>query len=158
MPRKGSYNVFQREMSISAISNPDSTENVTEVDSPSDAQTEDSLTSIINEFGLYQGLWMFLLGLTGINTGILIYSNKFFTTEVDYWCAKPQNLSLSKDQWINISAPIIMDGDTPKFDRCHIFNVSYSDTSQRPPNDTATMKCDKWEYDNTNYKVIWLTG
>ena len=48
--------------------------------------SKDALTSIINEFGIYQGVWIVLLALTGINTGWLVFSNKFFTAEVITFC------------------------------------------------------------------------
>ena len=44
--------------------------------------SEDALTSIIGEFGLYQIVWSILLGSTGITTGMLVFSNKFFTADV----------------------------------------------------------------------------
>ena len=44
--------------------------------------SEDVLTSVIGEFGPYQLIWSILLGSTGITTGMLVFSNKFFTSNV----------------------------------------------------------------------------
>ena len=44
--------------------------------------SEDSLTSITGEFGRYQKIWCCLTALTSVTTSLLIYSNKFLTTEV----------------------------------------------------------------------------
>ena len=108
------------------------------------------MTSITGEFGKYQKIWCCLTALTSVTTSLLIYSNKFLTTKVDFWCQPPSHLNLTIDQWINISAPIKED----EFDKCSIFNITYTDSTTRPANDTPTMKCNAWDYDTTHYKVF----
>jgi len=43
---------------------------------------EDPLTSVTGEFGLYQAIWCTLCALNSITTGLLVFSNKFFTYKV----------------------------------------------------------------------------
>ena len=45
--------------------------------------SQDILTSVTGEFGLYQKIWCFTLALSSISVGILIYSNKFLTNKVN---------------------------------------------------------------------------
>ena len=74
----------------------------------------------------------------------------FFNFQVDFWCKPPDHLNLTVEQWLNISAPLFKDED---FDRCSIFNISYTDFTVRPAENTTTIKCNAWNYDSTHYKV-----
>ena len=48
---------------------------------------EDILTSIVGEFGRFQLLNLFLMGLSTIMVGSNNFVTKFLAHEVDYWCS-----------------------------------------------------------------------
>ena len=74
-----------------------------------------------------------------------------YLNEVDYWCAQPDGLNLTTDQWRNLSSPMT---EVDEYDGCRIFDIDYNDTDvERPPEDTPTIKCSNWEYDTTHFKV-----
>jgi hypothetical protein len=59
---------------------------------------------------------------------------------------------VSTDQWLNISSPL-MDGGG--FDRCNIFDVDFASMNEftRPSEETATVECLSWEYDESLLQV-----
>ena len=75
--------------------------------------------------------------------------------KVDYWCTIPHDLNFTTEIWRNLSSPILENGE---FDNCHIFNISYNDINERPPEDTPTVKCTSWTFDTTYYKVFYLVS
>jgi hypothetical protein len=57
---------------------------------------EDVLTSIVGEFGKFQLLNLFLMGLSTIMVGSNNFVTKFLAHEVDYWCSKVNKKRLVK--------------------------------------------------------------
>ena len=108
-----------------------------------------SKTSLIYQFNSQLQIWFPLLSFTNIVYGCLTFSNKFYTTKVDYWCTIPDGLKIPKDSWINISAPI---NDDNEFDKCHIFDIDYFENTTRPDEDTPTISCDSWTFDHEYYE------
>ena len=65
----------------------------------SSTENEDVITSATGEFGKYQAIWCTLCALNSITTGLLVFSNKFFTYKVEYWCTIPEHLNFSANQF-----------------------------------------------------------
>ena len=74
---------------------------------------------MIGVFGKFQFAFSFWIGLSGLMLALSVLGTKFLTYEVDFWCRRPAHLAnMSIDNWLNISAPYIANGASPKFDRC----------------------------------------
>ena len=71
--------------------------------------------------------------------------------QVDYWCSQPPHLNLTTSEWLNLSAPLLDNGE---FDKCHIFDIDYDLETSRPDDGTRVKKCISWDYDTTYYEVI----
>ena len=82
---------------------------------------------------------------------------KFLTYEVDYWCSIPENLqgNITVESWLNLSAPYLPDESGPTFDRCHIFHVNYSETVERPAENTSLISCTSWQFAQEPFTVIF---
>ena len=113
-------------------------------------ENEDRLTSITGEFGKYHILWIIILAISSNPFGILLFSNKFLTAKVDFWCSVPEGLNLTKEQWQNISSPTLENG---KFDQCNVFDLNYTDESIRPSDNSAIRSCQSWSYDSSTFEV-----
>ena len=115
-------------------------------------QVKDVQTELIGAFGLWQLIIFSAAALTIPLHAWQMMANKFLTYPVDHWCERPfnyQNISIEK--WLNISSPLLDDGS---FDRCHIFNIDYDQsTIERPPENSTTIACNSWEYDEETFKV-----
>ena len=77
----------------------------------------------------------------------------FHHFQTDHWCAPPSNLvNLTVDMWLNISSPLTDDGS---YDRCNVFAVDFEEGPPmvRPPEDTDTVPCTRWEYDESFLQV-----
>ena len=73
--------------------------------------------------------------------------------QTDHWCAPPASLAnLTVDMWLNISSPLTEDGG---YDRCNVFAFHFEDGNEavRPPEDTETVPCTRWEYDESFLQV-----
>ena len=116
---------------------------------------KDSQSELIGEFGVWQGVIFSTVALSIVIHAWQMMANKFLTYPLDHWCERPahyQNVSVEK--WLNISSPIFSDGS---FDRCNIFNVDYDQSNvHRPSEDTPTIACTNWEYDETIFQVTFL--
>ena len=115
----------------------------------SSTENEDVITSATGEFGKYQAIWCTLCALNSITTGLLVFSNKFFTYKVDYWCTIPEHLNFSANQWLSLSAPLLPNND---YDRCSIFNITYDQDTTRPLENTSRITCQSWTYDTSLFK------
>ena len=72
--------------------------------------------------------------------------------QTDHWCAPPSNLAnLTVEMWLNISSPLTDDGS---YDRCNVFAVDFEEEElMRPPEDTGTVPCTRWDYDESFLQV-----
>ena len=111
----------------------------------------DKLTEIIGEVGPWQLLWV---GLPDISIAVhcwMMMSNKWLTYKTDHWCARPAGLDdLTREQWLNLSSPILADGS---FDKCHMFDLNYNETFERPDEGFPVIPCSNWEYDESIFQV-----
>lgn len=57
---------------------------------------------------------------------------------------------MNVSDWLSISAPILDNGD---FDRCHVFDVDFELAPERPAEDTPTIPCPSFEYDESLFQV-----
>lgn len=117
------------------------------------------LTSIIGVFGRFQLILSILMGFCNITLTLSGLGTKFLTSDVDYWCERPEHLSnLSTSAWLNLSAPLL--ADSLAFDRCNIFDVDFLTSVDRPDPDTPTIPCTKWEFAQEPFQVnfIFLTS
>ena len=111
----------------------------------------DHITSIIGPFGLFHAVIYTVVGMTISIHYWQMTSNKFLAYETDFWCSRPENLkNLSAEIWKNVSAPLLENGE---FDRCNIFDVTFEKSSNRPEENTKTVPCKSWEYDNQYFSV-----
>ena len=116
---------------------------------------KDTQTELIGAFGLWQGMIFSVAALTIILHAWQMMANKFLTYPVDHWCERPFSFqNSSKEMWLNASSPLLEDGS---FDRCHMFDISYEQsTIERPPENTTTIACSSWEYDEKTFQVWFL--
>ena len=91
--------------------------------------------------------------MTGIIHGCQIMANKFLTYPVEHWCKRPKYYqSISIENWLNISSPILLDGN---FDRCNMFDIDYENSvMERPVENTKTIPCTHWEYAEQTFQVL----
>ena len=55
--------------------------------------------------------------------------------------------------WQNISAPFDENGD---FDKCRIFNLNFTDTTERPDESTPTIACSIFEFAQEPFQVLTI--
>ena len=54
-----------------------------------------------------------------------MFNMKFSSYSVDFSCARPvQYQHLTKEEWLNISTPLNVDGS---FDKCNVFNLNWTE-------------------------------
>ena len=53
------------------------------------------------------------------------------------------------NHWLNLSAPILKN----IFDYCHIFDINYNTSHERPLENTSIIPCTSWEYDTSLIEV-----
>jgi hypothetical protein len=58
---------------------------------------------------------------------------------------------MSLADWRNISAPLDENGD---FDKCRIFDLNFTDTSERPDESTPTVACTLFEFAQEPFQVL----
>jgi hypothetical protein len=60
--------------------------------------------------------------------------------------------NISVELWLNVSSPIT---DYGSYDKCNMFNLDYTSMDDwiRPGEDTATVACTNWEYDESLFQV-----
>ena len=81
-------------------------------------------------------------------------SNKFYTYETEFWCARPKSQSdLSVSKWLNLSSPLNNHNDESQFDHCSQFDVDFKNVSIRPKENTSTVLCNSWEYSTKPFDV-----
>ena len=85
--------------------------------------------------------------------GCQVMANKFLTYPVEHWCMRPKHYqSISIENWLNISSPILLDGN---FDRCNMFDIDYGNAvMERPEENTKTIACTHWEYNEQTFQVF----
>lgn len=105
----------------------------------------DQITDIIGQVGLWHIVVWVITGSSIVIHGWQSMANKFLTYEPVHWCQRPSEYqSLSYEQWANISAPVLSDGE---FDRCNVFKLDYSIQGlTRPDENTETVPCTAWEF------------
>ena len=57
--------------------------------------------------------------------------------------------AMNVNQWLNLSAPL--QGD--ELDHCKIFDIDYNVVQSRPLENTTTVTCTSWEFDNSLLQV-----
>ena len=97
-----------------------------------------------------------MYGLSAIVMAFSGLGTKFLTYDVDYWCSIPSELrgNISVENWLNLSAPYLPDESSPTYDRCHIFNVNYTEAIERPSENTSLISCSSWEFAQEPFTVI----
>ena len=115
-------------------------------------QEKDVQTELIGTFGWWQALIFSVAGLTVMIHSCQMMANKFLTYPVGHWCERPNSYrNISVEKWLNISSPLLKDGS---FDRCHMFNINSSQPIfKRPPENSSTIACHSWEYDENTFQV-----
>ncbi|RZF34669.1 hypothetical protein LSTR_LSTR017661 [Laodelphax striatellus] len=73
----------------------------------------DPISQSIGEFGRWQFLLTFLLSLVNFPCTFHIFAPTFEGAQRDFWCARPDGLSMPVDQWKNVSG--IFDLDKVKY-------------------------------------------
>lgn len=67
---------------------------------------------------------------------------------------QPSDFSnMSTEAWMNLSSPLDSSG---KFDRCRIFDVDFTNITSRPAEDSPTVACSAWDFDQELFKVTFL--
>ena len=129
-------------------------------DSDEDSEEEiekghDQQSQIIGTIGPWQLMMCGVTALSIIIHAWQMMANKFLTYPVDHWCSRPPGYQdLSLESWLNLSAPILGNGD---FDRCHRFDLNYSNPGlSRPDEHSLTVPCSSWEYDMSVFQVYVL--
>ena len=114
----------------------------------------DHLTKIIGPFGPFHAIIYTAIGLSIVIHGWQMFSNKFYTYKTNFWCAKPNSLeNLSINDWLNLSAPLKYVNNAEGISQCEKFNVTYSNISKRPDENTKVTQCTAWEYDTKPFDV-----
>ena len=114
----------------------------------------DHLTEIIGRFGPFHAMIYTAIGLSIVIHGWQMFSNKFYTYKTNFWCAKPNSLeNLSINDWLNLSAPLKYVNYEEGISQCEKFNVTYSNISKRPDENTKVTLCTAWEYDTKPFDV-----
>ncbi|XP_077864426.1 organic cation transporter protein-like [Saccoglossus kowalevskii] len=138
---------------------------------------DDILVNIVGEFGTYQKIALFLLGIGGtVPSALLVISPVFLLATTDSWCIVPDRYKISKRVCFNnitescedLVKHLIIPKETRNFgcksvlvfDQCRRYNISYDSVTDYSEayidqylNNTETMKCDLgWEYDTSQYK------
>ena len=86
----------------------------------------DHLTEIIGIFGPFHMIINTTLALSVIIHNWQMFSNKFYTYEPNFWCARPENqIDLSGSNWLNLSSPLKSVDDKYEFDKCLQFDIDY---------------------------------
>ncbi|KAL3882128.1 hypothetical protein ACJMK2_028499 [Sinanodonta woodiana] len=118
----------------------------------------------IGEFGSYQKRLYFLLCLPAINCGIFMTISVFLLGVPDHRCAIPgydndtyRIQSEYHQMLVNKTIPRSSDVKL-KYDQCHIFaaNATY-DEFNHPLNDTPSLNCKRWVYDDTIFKATFVS-
>ena len=115
-------------------------------------KSKDIQAELIGAFGPWQGAIYSVCALTIIIHAWQMMANKFLTYPIDHWCERPENYqTMSVESWLNISSPKLSDGS---FDRCNMFDIDYENSvMERPDEDTNTIACIRWEYDEQTFQV-----
>lgn len=112
----------------------------TSIESGIDDVPDDQIIAAIGEFGSWQRNKIFLLGLFLSFGAWPILSMTFMNADMNYWCSKPTNISLTKEMWRNISAEAE--------NQCSIGTVAWDEGSPRYDNNSMS-NCSSWEYDKS---------
>ncbi|CAH1407664.1 unnamed protein product [Nezara viridula] len=113
---------------------------------------KDVITECIGEFGRWQLMMNVLLSLVNIPCTFHLYIPNFIT-ETPATCAKPENSSLTQEQWMNLSA---LDGQN---DMCAFrdldYSLMYKNLSQLQSN--RSLPCSRWDYDTSHLGLTLVT-
>jgi len=112
----------------------------TSLESGMDDVPDDQIIAAIGEFGPWQRNKIFLLGLFLSFGAWPVLNLSFMNSDVNYWCSKPTNMSLTKEMWREIS------GEAE--DQCSVGTVTWDEGIPRYDNNSMAA-CSSWEYDKT---------
>ena len=114
----------------------------------------DHLTEIIGVFGPFHAMICTSIGLSIIIHNWQMFSNKFYTYEPNFWCARPESeIDLSGSNWLNLSSPLNSVDNEYEFDKCLQFDIDYKNIDVRPEENTSTILCSSWEYETEPFDV-----
>ena len=90
--------------------------------------------------------------ISNVASGSLRVMNDVLVRESVAMVAPASLANLTVDVWLNISSPLTEDGG---YDRCNVFAVAFEEVEDavRPPEDTETVPCTRWEYDESFLQV-----
>ncbi|XP_055945527.1 organic cation transporter protein-like isoform X1 [Argiope bruennichi] len=77
----------------------------------------------------------------------------FFAPNLDYWCARPPNSSLTVEEWKEMALPP-NDKQCSRYKHWNISKMAWNSFSVTMKNETVS--CDSWEYDDSVYKSTVL--
>ena len=64
-----------------------------------------------------------------------------------------QFFNMSTSVWMNLSSPLDSAGN---YDRCRIFDIDFANITSRPAEDSPTVACSAWDFDQELFKVIFF--
>ncbi|XP_071750279.1 organic cation transporter protein [Lepeophtheirus salmonis] len=109
-------------------------------------ESKDKLLSTIGLCGKWQLIYISYVALITLPTVWPSLNIKFLAFHTDYWCERPndfEDLSL----WKNISSPYKLHDGKNVRDSCLLYEDPLADHAQ----DNRTIKCTKWEYDQSYF-------
>ncbi|XP_055944010.1 organic cation transporter protein-like [Argiope bruennichi] len=84
------------------------------------------------------------------------FSITFFAPNIDYWCARPEEVlesNISAEKWKNSSIPVTKNRNgLDEYNHCTFYNSSIVNGSLYHRNDSDAIRCNSWEYDHSSYK------
>ena len=114
------------------------------------SEFEDVVHQSLGDLGKYQIVLNVLLALMYIPCSWQMLSMNFLAAKSDYWCARPDNLNVSSQRWLEFSR---VKKDGGEIDHCKIYDFDYNDADFEPNNETAYKTCEAFEYDTS----FWST-
>ncbi|XP_055946442.1 organic cation transporter-like protein isoform X2 [Argiope bruennichi] len=107
------------------------------------------LMELVNGNGPWQWMIFAMIFVVSIPDGSTNMSMTFFAPNLDYWCARPQGINLSVQEWKEVGLP----PDDSKCSRYRFVNISHSSLAQLENNrfSNETTVCNSWEFDDSFY-------
>ena len=130
-------------------------------------EEEDKITSLIGNFGRWQAMLFFPLGLHFVFGSFQTLVTPFLSLEGDYFCQieAPNGVFQSLSQWRNFSNP----SENGTVDKCNIYELDYASLNKismeegKPAEDYATngvlttKNCTAFEFETKDFESSIVT-
>lgn len=108
------------------------------------------VTDVIGKYGPWQRLIFILTCLRGTPTAFYNLSTPFFAPKQDVWCARPDGLNWTVNQWRNSVLPLEDFEGSLLPSRCYMYETVVV-AGNAIVNRNKTIPCSAWEYDSSFY-------